>query len=46
MSLKEQIRSGVIKKGTAPKKAPPKADWGRKPPGANTSNNKSSSEGR
>jgi len=34
MSTKESIRSRVIKKGTAPKNAPPKLDTSGKPPGA------------
>lgn len=37
MSLKEHTRSRVIKKGTAPKNAPAKAETSRKPPGANSS---------
>ena len=41
MSFKEQTRSRVIKKGTAPKNAPPKADTSGKPPGASKPQKKS-----
>ena len=47
MSSKKYMQRGVIKKGTAPKNAPAKAqDGSRKPPGANPPKTKPSSDKR